>query len=250
MSPTRVSLVADRAAQRERGGERVCHAVGGDWRLGERAADTSAGARKAPGAAGNRGGRRACGASETRPAAAKSPNSWSPFAAVRVREPASVKVLALVGVRTPSICTVVCPRWLTVPVPSVTKARVGANCYMLRCSFLHQGTTQHPQGSFTRIIFTEPKPQRNVFHMNVMDGALNISIREFCKDMAAAALAWQEAAEGTTTYQQTYSSDGKKFTPAYQALAGTLIERAKASRRADGKRRHRWRSKVGCPAPA
>jgi hypothetical protein len=180
----------------------------------------------------------------------KSPNSWSPFAAVRVREPASVKVLALVGVRTPSICTVVCPRWLTVPVPSVTKARVGANCYMLRCSFLHQGTTQHPQGSFTRIIFTEPKPQRNVFHMNVMDGALNISIREFCKDMAAAALAWQEAAEGTTTYQQTYSSDGKKFTPAYQALAGTLIERAKASRRADGKRRHRWRSKVGCPAPA
>ena len=33
----------------------------------------------------------------------KSPNSWSPFAAVRVREPARVKVLGPVGVITPSM---------------------------------------------------------------------------------------------------------------------------------------------------
>ena len=33
----------------------------------------------------------------------KSPNSWSPFAAVRVRGPATVKVLGPVGVSTPSM---------------------------------------------------------------------------------------------------------------------------------------------------
>ena len=33
---------------------------------------------------------------------------------------------------------------------------LGEDCYMLRCSMLHRGTTQHPRGNFSRFLFTEP----------------------------------------------------------------------------------------------
>jgi hypothetical protein len=79
----------------------------------------------------------------------------------------------------------------------------GEDCYMLRCSFLHQGTTQHEHGSYSRILFVEPNP-RAVLHMNIVNDALNIAIREFCHEMAAAALAWLKGVENTEVFKRNY----------------------------------------------
>src|SRR5690625_2090972 len=32
------------------------------------------------------------------------------------------------------------------------------DCYYFRCSFLHQGTTEHKKSNYKKIIFTEPGP--------------------------------------------------------------------------------------------
>ena len=105
MSPDSGSLVADRAAQRERGGEGRRRGAHGDRRLGERAADTSAGARKRPVPPVIVVAVEPVEPPEATfsPLPMKSPNSWSPFAAVRVRGPEMKKVLGLVGVSTPSM---------------------------------------------------------------------------------------------------------------------------------------------------
>ena len=48
----------------------------------------------------------------------------------------------------------------------------GEDCYLLRCSMLHQGTTQHPKGNFSRILFTEG----GGLHNNIMNDALNLDV--------------------------------------------------------------------------
>jgi hypothetical protein len=78
----------------------------------------------------------------------------------------------------------------------------GADCYRLRCSFLHQGSTQHPKSDYSRVIFTEPAS--NTFHMNIVNDALNIDIRQFCREMADAALTWLPAAEATENFQRNF----------------------------------------------
>jgi hypothetical protein len=78
----------------------------------------------------------------------------------------------------------------------------GEDCWRLRCSSLHQGTTQHDQSSYSRILFTEPGP--NTFHMNIINDALNIDIREFCREMAESASAWLDDAEDGEQFKGNY----------------------------------------------
>lgn len=70
----------------------------------------------------------------------------------------------------------------------------GENCYYFRCSMLHQGSTQHPRGRYSRIIFVEPDSSGNIFHNNVMNDALNIDVRIFCEDLCWAAEHWWQGA--------------------------------------------------------
>ncbi len=77
----------------------------------------------------------------------------------------------------------------------------GATCYRFRCSFLHQGTTQHPSSAYSRVMFIEPGATTNVIHMGVMDDALVIDVRLFCLDMVSAAEEWEQAAVGTEPYE-------------------------------------------------
>src|SRR5438132_7430853 len=47
----------------------------------------------------------------------------------------------------------VAPRYASARRPPML---TGADWYRFRCSFLHQGTTQHPKSTYSRILFIEP----------------------------------------------------------------------------------------------
>jgi hypothetical protein len=89
------------------------------------------------------------------------------------------------------------PRYTFRGTPILT----GETCYQFRCSLLHQGSTQHPQSNYSRVIFVEPGATTNVFHMNVMNDVLNIDVRQFCLEMVQAALAWRAEAVGNEPYE-------------------------------------------------
>jgi hypothetical protein len=78
----------------------------------------------------------------------------------------------------------------------------GEDCYHFRCSLLHQGFSQHPRSTYARVIFVEPAATTNVFHCNVLNGALNIDVRIFCKDIIAGAVEWLDKVEGTEHHKK------------------------------------------------
>jgi len=92
----------------------------------------------------------------------------------------------------------------------------GETCYQFRCSFLHQGTTHHLASNYSRIMFVECGATSNIFHMNVLNGALNIDVRLFCLEMVTAAQAWRGGVVGTELYETNLT----KFVARYpQGLA-------------------------------
>ncbi len=76
----------------------------------------------------------------------------------------------------------------------------GETCYYFRCSMLHQGSTRHPRGRYSRIIFVEPG-SGFVLHNNIMNDALNIDVRIFCEDLCEAAERWWHAASAQPNVQ-------------------------------------------------
>ena len=78
------------------------------------------------------------------------------------------------------------------------------DCYLFRCSLLHQGSTQHPKSGYSRVIFVEPSATTNVFHCNIMNDALNIDVRIFCNDIIEGAKIWLRQFEGTELYKKNY----------------------------------------------
>jgi hypothetical protein len=95
-------------------------------------------------------------------------------------------------------------RWLPQYAKNPYVQLTALDCYLFRCSLLHQGSAQHPKSSYDRILFVEPGASTNVFHMNSLGGALNIDVTVFCRDMLAAARQWLKTAESTAQYQQNY----------------------------------------------
>jgi hypothetical protein len=76
----------------------------------------------------------------------------------------------------------------------------GEDCYYYRCSCLHQGSSQHPQSTFSRIIFIEPGTSRMIAHCNIINDVLNIDLKIFCEDLITSAEVWLTANEGTPLY--------------------------------------------------
>lgn len=85
----------------------------------------------------------------------------------------------------------------------------GDTCYKFRCSFLHQGTTQHPKGPYTRVMFMEPGGP--VIHLSIIIDALAIDVRLFTLDVVQAAIAWQQAQVGT----EPFDTNVRKFVTRY-----------------------------------
>ena len=87
----------------------------------------------------------------------------------------------------------------------------GNNCYYFRCSLLHQGSSQHPNNSYERVLFVEPSATTNVFHNNIMNGALNIDVRIFCSDMIAGAKEWLEENKETDLFKKNYDKFMRRY---------------------------------------
>ena len=78
----------------------------------------------------------------------------------------------------------------------------GDDCYKLRCSILHQGTTSHKSSSFSRVLFTFPNPSRTIYHNNVVNGALNLDILLFCNQFLGAIEKWYEHVKDMSNYKK------------------------------------------------
>ncbi|MEK4578262.1 hypothetical protein [Bacillus sp. FSL R12-0074] len=90
------------------------------------------------------------------------------------------------------------------------KFRMSADeCYYFRCSFLHQGSTQHEKSNYKRIIFIEPGPM--VFHNNVFNDVLNIDIVIFCKDLIESARQWIEDIKENENFIRNHANSFKRY---------------------------------------
>jgi len=87
----------------------------------------------------------------------------------------------------------------------------GETCYQFRCSMLHQGTTQHPRGRYSRVIFLEPGATGNIMHNNVINDALNIDVRIFCEDLCGAVESWLRAAQRQPHFQANFSRFVRRY---------------------------------------
>jgi hypothetical protein len=99
--------------------------------------------------------------------------------------------------------TFVAPRYTV--GPNQDPSFSGEDAWGLRCSIMHQGTTQPHKGMYSRVLFVEPG-HGFVMHNNVMNDALNLDVRLFCSDVVVGARAWLAKAEGTALYQKNYPS--------------------------------------------
>jgi len=75
------------------------------------------------------------------------------------------------------------------------------DCYMLRCSCLHQGLSGRVGND--RIHFTIPDPSGRLnIHKNNLNGILQLSIDVFCFDICIATSSWAEKVNSDTNIQQ------------------------------------------------
>lgn len=82
----------------------------------------------------------------------------------------------------------------------------GADCFALRCAFLHEGTsetTPKPQRVLQRFRFTRPRADGSGgSHMNMLNGVmLQLSVDIFCQDVCNAVRAWIESVKGDEVIQ-------------------------------------------------
>ena len=88
---------------------------------------------------------------------------------------------------------------------SSSNAISGEDCYYFRCSCLHQGTTQNPNSSYSRILFLVPNNQI-VAHNNIFNDALNIDINVFCSNILSAVRKWKLLVKDDPNYVQNYAN--------------------------------------------
>jgi len=87
----------------------------------------------------------------------------------------------------------------------------GEDCYRFRCSLLHQGSSQHRQSTYARYIFVEPSATNVFMHCNIINDALNLDLKTFCKDVIAGTEKWLAEVEGTERYQANYSRFMRRY---------------------------------------
>lgn len=79
----------------------------------------------------------------------------------------------------------------------------GEDCYRFRCSMLHQGTSHHVTGKYSRFIFVEHPSVYMHCTLIEADGlilAINTSV--FCDDILGGAETWITEYQGTEVYKR------------------------------------------------
>ena len=95
--------------------------------------------------------------------------------------------------------------------PTIENPLTGDACYRFRCSLLHQGSSQHPKSSYSRIMFIEPGATSNVVHYGVMNDVLCIDLLAFCREVLAGARLWLGTVEGTEPYKTNYDRFVRRY---------------------------------------
>lgn len=78
-------------------------------------------------------------------------------------------------------------------------------------SALHQGSSQNPRSTYSRILFVEPSATTNIFHNNILNAALNIDVRIFCNDIVSGALTWLQQNQNSQNYIQNYGKFMQRY---------------------------------------
>lgn len=102
------------------------------------------------------------------------------------------------------------PAELRSQVPPPENPLTGDACYRFRCSLLHQGSSQHPQSPYARIIFIEPGATSNVIHGCIVNNALAIDLPTFCREVISGTRRWLQNVEGTSRYETNYERFAKR----------------------------------------
>jgi len=100
-------------------------------------------------------------------------------------------------------------------VANLQNPLTGDVCYRFRCSLLHQGTSQHPESAFTRIIFIEPGTTTNVIHYGIIDNGptdrvLCIDLKHFCREVIGGTRLWLGQVESTEHYKVNYDAFARR----------------------------------------
>lgn len=101
--------------------------------------------------------------------------------------------------------------WYNQYVALTCQFLTGDDCYYFRCSLLHQGSTQHSNSNYKRILFVEPSATTNILHCNILNDALNIDVRIFCADMIKGVETWLLKYENTKLFQKNYNSFIRRY---------------------------------------
>jgi hypothetical protein len=99
-------------------------------------------------------------------------------------------------------------------------AFTGEECYGLRCSLLHQGTTEQSKSRYTRIVFSEPNPEHRLAHLNVMGDMLNLDSTIFCVNILNSVAVWLDAEERSENYQRNFPKFIQRYPNGFGGLAG------------------------------
>ncbi|ANF23331.1 hypothetical protein [Thermococcus piezophilus] len=87
----------------------------------------------------------------------------------------------------------------------------GEDCYYFRCSFVHQGTSQHPKSSYSRVLFVELTATSNIFHCNILNDALNIDVQIFVMDILEDVEKWLDEVKDTEVFKKNYARFMKRY---------------------------------------
>ncbi len=77
-----------------------------------------------------------------------------------------------------------------------------AHSNKLRCTYLHQGSSQHYKSHYSRVLFIEPSNTTKVrIHKGILNDVLIIDVRIFCLDIINGVNQWLKKVENTESYK-------------------------------------------------
>lgn len=86
----------------------------------------------------------------------------------------------------------------------------GAAYYAFRCSVLHQGRSKHPDLGYERVLFVAPT-SGVAAHNNIINGALNLDISDFCADVIGGVRQWLRDEVTNPTVQNNLATFLKRY---------------------------------------
>lgn len=99
----------------------------------------------------------------------------------------------------------------------------GHDCYMLRCASIHQGRLSHPNASFEGVIFIEPGATNMIFHNNLINGYLNIDVRQFVIDIIHSSLDWFDSVKDDSQFEVNFLNSMRWHPAGYGPFVGVPV---------------------------